>query len=187
MEFYSLQASTAMKRKVEDLTTTQTGGRKYNVVFTNAHQNPFKTLPKDAPARTKDDRPRSTSAPYNAPSQPSYNGGFRGRGGGYNRGGGGYNRGGYHQNQNYAASNGHFKGNMGNNFGGFNRGAMLGNRGGRGGMGMNNPMMSMAPMGMAAMGMNPMGFMQPQFNPMFNPGMAGGDWNQHGTKRQRQE
>jgi hypothetical protein len=117
---------------------------------------------------------------------------------------------------------------MGNNYGGFNRGAMMGNpmrggnmggmRGGRGGM--PNMMTMAGGMGMGNMGMNPMmagmgmggksphldeiyhislantrhplGFQGNQFNPaMFNPGpgpnFGGGDWSQHGVKRQRQE
>lgn len=95
------------------------------------------------------------------------------------------------------------------------RGNMGGMRGGRGGM--NNMMPMGGGMGMGNMGMNPMmagmgmggtfervilramadilslGFQGNQFNPaMFNPGQGpnfggGGDWNQHGAKRQRQE
>jgi len=174
MEFSSPQASTATKHKIDSLTGG--GGlttRKYSVVFTNASQNPFKTLPKDAPARVKEDRSRSGSAPY-VPQQNNYNSnaGFRGgRGGGFNNRGGYNNQGSYNNNnsnnRNFSGqmnnyNNGTYQGNM-NNYGGFNRGGMMGNnmrgnmggmRGGRGG-GMGNPMMNMGPMGMN-MGMNPM-------------------------------
>jgi len=73
---------------------------------------------------------------------------------------------------------------------------MGGMRGGRGGI---NNMMPMGGMGMGNMGMNPMmagmgmpAFQANQFNPgMFNAGQGqgfgGGDWNQHGAKRQRQD
>ncbi|EHY54713.1 hypothetical protein ABEF95_002516 [Exophiala dermatitidis] len=224
VEFSSLQAATAAKHKIESVGGNQPGSRKHSVTFTVATQNPFKTLPKEAP-RARDDRPpvrgsfHSTSRGdhgYGAMHQ-----GYRGgRGGGFNRGGGGYNNhnqynrnfsgpmGGYNNNNMMG-----FQGNMGvgNNYGGFNRGGMMGNpmrgnmggmRGGRGGMNMM-PMAGGMGMGMGNMnmGMNPMmagmgmaGFQGNQFNPgMFNAGQGGnfggggGDWNQHGVKRQRQE
>ncbi|KAJ9620761.1 hypothetical protein H2204_012171 [Knufia peltigerae] len=219
VEFSSPQAATAAKHTIEAQGGSQPAARKHSVVFTNATHNPFKSLPKDAPTRTRDDRPvRGGGFSSGARSDNNYGGnqGFRGgRGGNYNRGGygghGQYNRnfsgpmGGYNNN------NMGFQGNMGmnNNYGGFNRGGMMGGpmrgnmggmRGGRGGM---NPMMAMGgAMGMGNMGMNPMmagmgmsGFQGNQFNPgMFNAGQAqgfgggaGGDWNQHGAKRQRQE
>jgi len=125
----------------------------------------------------------------------------------------GYNNNpGFQGNMGMANSYGGFNrgGMMGNNM----RGNMGGMRGGRGGMnnmnamgnmngmsGMNNmmPMGGMGGMGMGNMNMNPMmtgmgmqGFQANQFTPaMFNPGpgqnFGGGDWNQHGVKRQRQE
>ncbi|OAL40037.1 hypothetical protein AYO20_00455 [Fonsecaea nubica] len=222
LEFSTPQAATAMKHKIDSLAGSQPGSRKHSVVYTNATQNPFKTLPKDAPARVREERPvrggSFSSGPRSDTSYGMNNQGFRGgRGGGFNRGGynmhnqynrnfsgpmGGYNNNNNHQNMGFQNNMG-----MGGNYGGFNnrggmmgnpmRGAMGGMRGGRGGM---NTMMPMGGgMGMANMGMNPMmagmgmgGFQGNQFNPgMFNstPGQnfGGGDWNQHGAKRQRQE
>jgi len=171
VEFSSPRASTAMKHMVESLSGSGPSSRKYSVVFSNASQNPFKTLPKDAPARAKDDRfSRAPTAPYSGTSPPgNYGGGnpgFRGGRGGYGRGG--YNQGGYNRNFSNPMggynNNTGFQGNMGmmNSYGGFNRGGMMGNnmrgnmggmRGGRGGM---NNMMPMGGMGMGNMGMNPM-------------------------------
>ncbi|KIV79184.1 hypothetical protein, variant [Exophiala sideris] len=219
LEFSSAQAATAAKRRLESLGDGQPASRKHSVAFANPSQNPFKTLPKDAPARAREERPvrggSFTSGPRGDYNHGPGNQGFRGRGG-FNRGGytqhGGYNRnfsgptGGYN-NQNMG-----LQGNMGmgNNYGGFNRGGMMGNpmRGNMGGMrgsrgGMNNMMAMGGGMGMGNMGMNmnPMmagmgmtGFQGNQFNPgMFNNAGQrqgfnnGGDWNQHGAKRQRQE
>ncbi|KIW15353.1 hypothetical protein PV08_05399 [Exophiala spinifera] len=218
IEFSSPQAATVAKHRIESQDGAQPGARKHSVVFTNATQNPFKTLPKDAPARARDERPVRGGGFNSGPrSENAYgaNQGFRGgRGGSFHRGGyggqGQYNRnfsgpmGGYNSSNNNMG----FQGNMGmnNNYGGFNRGGMMGGpmrgnmggmRGNRGGM---NPMMGMGgAMGMGNMGMNPMmagmgmpGFQGNQFNPgMFNAGQGqgfgGGDWNQHGAKRQRQE
>lgn len=252
IEFSSPQAATAAKHKIEQAAGTNQANRKHNVVFSNPMQNPFKTLPKDAVARGREDRPARGGSPAFNPTTHSQNNygtnsqGYRGgRGGGFNRGGynahgGGhnpYNRnfsgpmgGGGYNNAN-ANNNGGFQGNMGmnSNYGGFNRGAMMNNsmrggnmggmRGGRGGMNNMIPQMG-GGMGMANMGMNPMmagmgmggkfllapiwdldcngfadctGFPGSHFNPaMFNnggpgPNFGGGDWNQHGNKRQRQE
>lgn len=183
LEFESQQAATAAKRYIDGLQSGEGGSnqqRRPSVAFHNAHVNPFKTLPKDAPQRqNRDSQGRGGSvAPHfhNGPSVNSFQGGqpgggfqgnFRGNRGGYNRGG---MRGGF-GNNNYGGPNMNgFNGNMGFNNpmggGGFNRGGMGGfNRGGpnmraRGGMNMMGaaPMMG-NPMGMGGMmpGMNMMG------------------------------
>lgn len=184
VDFSSPQASTALKHQIETLTNGPTNARKFQVIFTNASNNPFKTLPKDAPARVKDDRAqRAGSTPYSGPPQNDGgyrgNSGFRGRGG-YGGRGGYQNQNNYNQNRNFSGpmqngngfNNQNFQPNspMMNQFGGgggFNQrgGGMRGgfnNRGGRGGgAGPGNPMgnpgaMPMMGMNMAMMGMNPM-------------------------------
>jgi len=166
VEFTSPQASTAVKHKIESLTADQPNARKFSVIYSNHHQNPFKTLPKDAPARAKDDRKSSPGSYGSGPVQGNYGSGFRGgRGGGFNRGG--YNSGAAFQNRNFSgpmggynnSNPGGFQGNMPmmNAFGGYNRGGMGGMRGGRGGMsGGMMPMGGMPMGGMGGMGMNPM-------------------------------
>lgn len=157
--FDSPGASTAVKHKIESVPDATSQARKFTVNFTNPSSNPFKTLPKDAPARTKEER--SSRGAYNSygPSRGDYSergSSFRGRGRGYDRGG--FNRNfsgpsgaGYNNNNAYSS-------NMMNTFGFSNRGGMMngnmrgGNMGGRGGGPVPN-MMSMGPMGM---GMNPM-------------------------------
>ena len=164
LSFDSPEASSAAKHKIDDLTEGPNKTRKFTIAFSNGSHNPFKTSPKDAPARAKEERSiRGGSSAYNmGRGDFGDRGGYRGRGRGYDRGGyggQGYNRnlsgpvGGYN-------NRGGFQGNMGmmnNNFNNFNRGAMMGNnmRGNMGGMpggrgGMN--MMQMGNMGM----MNPM-------------------------------
>ncbi|RVX70004.1 hypothetical protein B0A52_06175 [Exophiala mesophila] len=184
VDFSSLQAATAAKHKIEAIATSLPSTRKHSVTFSNASMNPFKTLPKDAPARARDERPtRGGPTAYNSsPHGPSSYGGshtgFRGNRGGFNRGnyqghGGSHNQ---YNNRSYTQaaggynSGGGFPGGVGmnNTFGSFNRGAMMNNsvrggnmggmRGGRGGM---NNMMGMGGgmgmgMGMGNMGMNPM-------------------------------
>ena len=147
LEFESRQASTAAKHKIDSLTEGESASRKFAVAFHNLSQNPFKTLPKDAPARAKEDR----GAAYTTRGYSRGDSGFRGRGRG------GFDRGGY-SNRNFSGSSGGynnnaFNNNMGmmNNFG-FNRGAMGNMRGGRGGM-------RGGPGGMMPMGGMPMGFM----------------------------
>ncbi|KAF3765261.1 putative Hrp1, partial [Cryphonectria parasitica EP155] len=72
VEFTSAQAATAAKRSIESL---QSGGgdgssnqaRRATVAFHSAHNNPFKTLPKDAPQRQNRDsqgRAGSTGGTY---------------------------------------------------------------------------------------------------------------------------
>ncbi|KAF7960512.1 hypothetical protein EAE96_000192 [Botrytis aclada] len=219
VEFTSQQAATAVKRKIDAFGEGHQYVKKQTVTFHNPNVNPFRTLPKDAPARaTKEGQnSRSSSGPggYNSErgshTSGNFGGNFRGRGGGYNSSRGGMNnnmnQGNF--NRNFSGSGGSmgggfsssmgggFQGNpMGNQFGGFNRGGMMGGmRGGPGGMrggrgGMGNNMMAGMPMGgmpmggMGGMGM-PMsmgnmaqmggamqggnGFqpMQPHFNPAF--------------------
>ncbi|KEF58720.1 uncharacterized protein A1O9_06646 [Exophiala aquamarina CBS 119918] len=186
IEFSSPHAATATKHQIEQAGGANAATRKHNVVFTNPMQNPFKTLPKDAPTRAREERPvRGGSTAFNPTThtQNHYgtnNQGYRGgRGGGFNRGGynahGGHNQynrnfsgpmGGGYNNNNH--NNGGFQGNMGmnNNYGGFNRGAIMNNsmrggnmggmRGGRGGMNNMMPMGGGMGMGMGNMGMNPM-------------------------------
>lgn len=206
VEFSSPQASTALKHRIESGAVQETGTasqRRFTVIFSANGTNPFKTLPKDAPARAKEDRnARAGSVPYAAPSghqngEYRGNSGYRGRGGYGGRGG--YQNQNNYNNRNFSGPNmnGGFdnfnnqafqqNGGMGmmNNFGGQfngrggfnNRGGM---RGGRGGQMNANPMgmpMGMN-MGMNMMGMNPMmaGMGAPAFgNAQFNPAMFGGN------------
>jgi hypothetical protein len=211
VDFESAAAASTVKYLIEGL-AEEKPARKFAVNYANHMNNPFKTNPKDAPARKEESR----RGAYNSgpPHQPTYQtNGFRGRGGGNfnNRGGGGYNAGNYNNNRNFSGGmnggynngmpaggfQGAMPGGMMNGFnGGFNRGGGMAMRGGRGAMntGMGMPMGGMG-MGMG-MGMNPMmggmnmGFQpnQNMFNPaMFNQGQAA--WNQQGgpNKRQRQE
>lgn len=148
--------------------------KKHTVTYSNPNVNPFKTLPKDAPMRDNKggQHNQSNTGGYN--NRTGQNNNFRGRGTGYtsNRGNmnnlgggnGGFNRnfsgpsmggmtGGYQP-----AMGGFQPGQMGNQFGGFNRGGMMSGmrggpssmRGGRGGMG--NGMMGGMPMGGMPMG-----------------------------------
>ncbi|KAI1848267.1 hypothetical protein JX266_005980 [Neoarthrinium moseri] len=215
LDFSSVQAATATKHQI-DISEPIAGVKKATVVYSSPHNNPFKTLPKDAPARgNKDQGARGGSVAGGYNNRGSYNSNFRGRGNFNNgpRGGGG--GGGF--NPNFGGGNMGYNNNMGGGFnpsmgGGFNAGynnrggGMMrggpGMRGGRGG-GMNNMMGNMGNMGMPMggmpgnMGMGMMGGgmpnfngMQPQFNPNFFGNQAGGnDWQQnpHGAKRQRGE
>ena len=190
VEFVSPQAASAMKHQVDSLGGGQAGARKHAVSYSNPHQNPFKTYPKDGPARGKDDRPQRTpsSGSYHSPGPPQNNynntgAGYRGgRSGGFNRGGMNNNiSGGFNNNRNFSnpiggfnpAMGGGFQNNMGamNSFGGFNHrgGGMMGSRGGMGGMrgGRGANMAGGMPMmgGMGGMGMN-MGMGGGGMNPM---------------------
>jgi hypothetical protein len=159
--FQSPQAATAVKHKIESITDVSNQARKFGVVFTNATANPFKTMPKDAPVRNKEDR--SSRGAYSSNTY-SDRGSFRGRGRGYDRGG--YNRNFSGPSGGSGYNNNAYGNNMGmvNNFGFNNRGGMMGNnmrggnmamRGGRGGN-MNNMLPMGGPMGMPNMAMNPM-------------------------------
>ncbi|KAK6614677.1 RRM domain-containing protein [Botrytis cinerea] len=219
VEFTSQQAATAVKRKIDAFGEGHQYVKKQTVAFHNPNVNPFRTLPKDAPARaTKEGQnSRSSSGPggYNSErgshTSGNFGGNFRGRGGGYNSSRGGMNMNQGNFNRNFSGSGGSmgggfnssmgggFQGNpMGNQFGGFNRGGMMGGmRGGPGGMrggrgGMGNNMMGGMPweMGGAMQGGNGFQPMQPHFNPAFfqQNQSAGGDWqNPHGAKRPRPE
>lgn len=166
--------------------------KKHTVTYSNPNVNPFRTLPKDAPMRAGKDgqNNRATSGTYNDRSSQNgpngnFGGNFRGRSSGYNASRGNMNNmnsGNFNRNfANQAMGNigggfqapmGGFQGNpMANQFGGYNRGGMMGAmrggpggmRGGRGGMGNNmNGMMPMGGMPMAGM------------NAGMNAGMGGG-------------
>jgi hypothetical protein len=191
IEFISPPAATAAKHKIDSFSTGQS--KKHTVTYTNPLTNPFRTLPKDTPSRGKEGSRSNSASNFNSPSTgppAQMNFGMNNMGGGYNnRGGrGGYNnRGGmnnmnYNQNRSYSGPmGGGFQGNpMGGGFqggpmgamppygGGFqNRGGMMGNmrggggmRGGRGGMGGPSGMMPMGGMPAGMPGMpNPMGGM----------------------------
>ncbi|KAL2291669.1 hypothetical protein FJTKL_11886 [Diaporthe vaccinii] len=187
VELASNQAATATKRHIESSLSSDENGsgpqqRRTTVSYHAPGNNPFKTLPKDAPQRARDNAGRGAPAgPGNfnnaGPANNfqaggggggGFQGGFRGRGG-YNRGG---MRGGF--NPNYGSNMGAFNNNnnMGGGFnnpmggggfggagfnrgGGMNRGApgMGAMRGGRGGM-MGGPGMNgMGMGGMPNMGM----------------------------------
>lgn len=203
LEFTSLQAATAIKHQLDSDAASGQAGRKHAVNYTNPHQNPFRTLPKDAPAR-KDDRNQRQG--FNQGGNPNMNyggannmgSGFRGGRGGFNRGGMN-NMGGYNNNRNFSGGpmGGFQGGNMGGggfqapmggmqNYGGGgfnNRGNMMGGggmrgggmRGGRGGGGMAPNMMGMGMGAMGGMGVNPMGGgMNPMMGNMGgNMGMPG--------------
>ncbi|KAI6778909.1 RRM domain protein [Emericellopsis cladophorae] len=218
LEFNSAHDATSAKHLIDKMPADggHLGQKKISTQYWNPNMNPFRTLPKDAPARGKD-QPRSAQ-PGSYSDRGNYNsgGGFRGRGGygggrgnmgqnSYNRnfgGGGGYNN-------NMGGGGGFGMGGGGGNFA-FNagRGNMMGGgmRGGgmRGGRGGN--MMGMNPMGGMNMGMPGamgMGMMGATGMPGFqgipgnfnnfggfgqNQGGGGGDWgNPHGAKRPRPE
>ncbi|GAB7346008.1 hypothetical protein MBLNU457_4781t1 [Dothideomycetes sp. NU457] len=171
IEFETAQAATALKRKMESLAGSQPA-RKYTILYTNPGYNPFKTYPKDGPARGKEPFKERQQGSY---VQPYNQNNFRGRGG-YNnvRGNMHMNRGGFNNhNQAMGAMGGYGGMNnmMGMNQGGgygnqmaYNRGGgMMGNRGGfpgnrgRGGM-MGDMNMGIMPNMMGNMGsMNGMG------------------------------
>ncbi|KJZ79354.1 hypothetical protein HIM_01505 [Hirsutella minnesotensis 3608] len=219
VEFVSRQAATAAKHYVDQFAgdASQSAQKKMTTSYWNPGMNPFRTLPKDAPARVKEQQPRTApSGPYN--DRGNYGGGFRGRGG-FNGGRGNMGQGNF--NRNYNNNNMGYNNNMGGgfngpmggggNFGFGGRGNMMGGgmRGGPGGMrgGRGGNMMGMGPMGGMPMGMpGNMGMMgmgggMPGFqgmNPGFNAGGFGfgqnqggggnGDWgNPHGAKRPRPE
>jgi hypothetical protein len=204
VEFSSPQASTAMKHQIESLASSQPNARKHTIVYTNPSQNPFKTLPKDAPMRgNKDDRPQRSGSQgsYNSPGGVQQNnygmnnsGGYRGgRGGGYGNRAGGFNNAGYNNNRNFSGQMGGYNNSVGrgggyqntnmgmNNFGGgYNQGAvMMGNnmRGGMGGMrgGRGGMGGGMMPMGGMGMGMAGMG-MNPMMAGMGMQGMFYESW-----------
>ena len=176
----SMQAATAVKKKIETFGEGQQYAKKFTVGYSNPYTNPFKTLPKDGPMRTN---ASANSNRTNGGPMQSYSGGsYRGsRGGGYNNRGGGvnnasnYSRGGFQQSVNgfQGSGIGGFS-SMGGiqTYGGYQgrgsmmsgiRGGGMGMRGGRGGM-MGMPMN----IGLGAMGM---GIPMPQMGSMGMQGM----------------
>lgn len=159
VELQSPQAATALKRRIESFGNGQTYAKKATAIYVRPDFNPFKTYPKDAPARNKDGfKDRGAPGAYNN-GNPNFNqhgGGFRGGRGNFNnnnsRGGmggmnnvntggfGGQGRGGFQNTQmgmmGYGAGAGGMGGNFGNQMmGGF--GNQMGfNRGGAGMMNM---------------------------------------------------
>jgi hypothetical protein len=186
VQLHTPQAATALKHQIEQLFKDQAHAKKPSAIFNPPQHNPFKTLPKDVPARDKNRSDRPQSSNYNQGAGSNFNRFNNNSRGNFNRGG---NAGGF-QNRNFApvagnmgAGAGYNQGAMNNfgnpmtggmnNFGGgFNRGGMMGgmrggmNARGRGGnmgmnnMGMNMPMGgNMMGMGAGMMGMNNMGMM----------------------------
>ncbi|KAJ0123189.1 rrm domain-containing protein [Diaporthe amygdali] len=203
IELASNQAATATKRHIDSVFGSDENGAGHNqqrrptVSYHSPGNNPFKTLPKDAPQRARDNAGRGAPAgPGNFNNSGAANnfqaggggggggfqGGFRGGRGGFNRGG---MRGGFNPNYNNSNMNA-FNNNMGGGFnnpmggggfpgGGFNRGGGMGRggpgmgamRGGRGGM-MGGPT------GMNGMGMGGMPNMGMGGMPNMGMNMMGG-------------
>ncbi|KAI1488393.1 hypothetical protein F5X96DRAFT_680519 [Biscogniauxia mediterranea] len=184
LEFSSQQAATAAKRQIESAGSepNQPGGKKHSVIYSSPTNNPFRTLPKDAPARANKDsgsRGGSTSGGYNDRGGGNFRGrgGFSGPRGGFNRnfgggGGGGMGGGGFHNN----IPGGGFNNNMGGGNFGFNSmggggGGNFGFRGGMMGGGMGGGMRGGGMRGGRG-GMNP--GMNPAMGSGMNNGMMGG-------------
>lgn len=181
-----------MKHKIDAFGEGQQYVKRHTVTYSNPNVNPFRTLPKDAPMRASKDgqNNRTASGGFNDRSGQSPN--FRGRSPGYNTNRGNMSNMSNNFNRNFSgpplgalASGfqpliGGFQGTqMGPQFGGFNRGGMMGGmRGGPGGMrggrgGMANGMMGALPMG--GMPMGPMtGAMAGMAGPMGLSQMGGG-------------
>ncbi|KAF2109173.1 hypothetical protein BDV96DRAFT_652032 [Lophiotrema nucula] len=165
------QAATALKHQLESFYKDQAHAKKPTAIYNAPHVNPFKTLPKDVPARDKNRGDRSSSSNFSG-NQGGNSGGFNNNRfnnrGNYNNN----SRGGF-QNRNFSgpASGNNMGGNIGGGFGGpgpmnnFGGGPMGGmnnfggggfNRGGNmmGGMrgGMNNRGRGGAMGGMGNMG-----------------------------------
>ncbi|TGJ79945.1 hypothetical protein E0Z10_g8813, partial [Xylaria hypoxylon] len=110
LEFSSQQAATAAKHEIESTGTdsAQPGGKKHNVIYSSPVTNPFRTLPKDAPARGKDN-PASRGGAGGNFNDRGGGGGFRGRGNNMGGpGGGGGGGGGFHNNNNMGGGGGGF-------------------------------------------------------------------------------
>ncbi|KAL7790762.1 hypothetical protein V8C37DRAFT_174384 [Trichoderma ceciliae] len=175
VELQTRQAATAAKRYIDSVSadSVQPGQKKITTSYWNPGVNPFRTLPKDAPARVKEQPRAAPSGSYN--DRGNY-GGFRGRGGmGGNRGGmnPNFNRnynGGMGYNSNNMGGGGGYNGPMGgvasgggthyifsgrSSPGGNMRGVqtIIRGRGGGGGGGGGGGMMGMNPMGGMGMGM----------------------------------
>ncbi|KAI0545851.1 hypothetical protein F4679DRAFT_588043 [Xylaria curta] len=189
LEFTSQQAATAAKHQIESAGSegAQPGGKKHNVIYSSPVNNPFRTLPKDAPARGKDNPASRGGASGNFNDRGGGNfrgrGNFNGpRGGGFNRnfaggnmGGGG---GGFHNNNNMGGGGGGFGNNMGggSNFGFGNMpgggGGNFGFRGGMMGGNMGGGMRGGGMRGGRGGGMGP--GMNPGVGAGMNNGMMGG-------------
>jgi hypothetical protein len=178
IEFGSLSAATTAKRLIDKMPADggHLGQKKISTQYWSTNANPFRTLPKDAPTRGKD-QPRSTTSTTSYSDRGNYanNNTFRGRGS-FSGGRGGMNQGNYSRNfgnnMGYNNMGGGFGGpnnnNNNNSFGFNNRGNLMGGgmrgtagmRGGRGGNMMNmNPMGGMGGMGMGMPGNMGMGMM----------------------------
>lgn len=161
--FQSPGASTAVKHKIESMPESATQNRRFPVSFASPSNNPFKTLPKDAPARNKEER--SSRGAYSNPGHSDRGPGFRGRGRGHDRGGFNRNFSGPAAATGFNSNSGAYGSNMNTNGFGFNsKGGMMGSggrggsmnmRGGRGGN-MNNMMGMVNSMGMPMMTGMPM-------------------------------
>ncbi|TKA72963.1 hypothetical protein B0A49_03208 [Cryomyces minteri] len=154
VELRSPQAATALKRKIESFGSGQQYIKKHTVFYHTPHNNPYRTLPKDAPNRNKeggfkDNRP-NPSAYVNGMAQNNFNsgGGFRGGRGGFN-------------NRGNIGGMGNMSGNFNNNRGNFSGSPMGGMPTG----GYGSPMA-------AGFGGSPMGMQG--FNNFNRAGMMGG-------------
>ena len=160
VEFTSQQAATAAKHKIDAFGEGQQYVKKHSVTYSNPNNNPFRTLPKDAPMRAGKDGSNSRVPTNNYSNDrgnqnSNFGGGFRGRTPGYNanRGGMNNNMNGNNFNRNFSGPpmggvmGGGFNTPMGGSFsnnsmggqfagGAFNRGGMMG--GMRGGMYFQN-------------------------------------------------
>jgi len=92
VEFTSPQAATAVKQKIESYGEGQPPSKRHTVGFASPATNPFRTLPKDAPARQNGSHQTNRAGSGNfsgSAGQGNYNNGnnFRGRGGLNTRGG----------------------------------------------------------------------------------------------------
>ncbi|KAL9488268.1 hypothetical protein ACSS6W_000545 [Trichoderma asperelloides] len=165
IEFQTRQGSTSAKRYIDSVSAdiVQPGQKQITISYWNPGVNPFRTLPKDAPTRVKEQPRAAPSGSYN--DRGSY-GGFRGRGGmGGNRGGmnPGFNRN-YGGNMGYNNNNmggSGFNGPMGGGGGGGGSHYLFSGRGGPSGMmrGGQPVMRGRGGGGGGMMGMNPMGGM----------------------------
>ncbi|KAF3921745.1 hypothetical protein ABW21_db0209626 [Orbilia brochopaga] len=173
VEFTTTQAASATKNKIESF-ASHPGyqSKKHTVSYTQPHSNPFRTLPKDAPTRNKDD---NRALGFNKDPRPHGPMGNQ-----------------FPSPANFAPPSNMMGNNMGG--GGFrnnNRGGMMNNRGNMGGGGyMNRPNVGGGGHHNNHMGGGPSGSPPPQFgmmnqpsgynNNMNNPGMpfqGGGGYN----------
>ncbi|KAH8882722.1 hypothetical protein GQ53DRAFT_665453 [Thozetella sp. PMI_491] len=143
LEFASQQAATATKHYIESSDGTSPAQKRATVIYSSPTTNPFKTLPKDAPARAaKDAQNRGPSGqPYNQSNNYSGNnfrGGYHNNRGNYNNRGG-MNQGGYNRNfsgpnmNNFNFNNNNNNNGMGGGFGNMGGGGFGGGGGGGGG------------------------------------------------------